>query len=128
MNITKTLLIVFCLLAVLFTKAQDKLIAKNNRVAEVNYVSANDDDKKIFTIYPAAVKKSAKVIIEVERDMWATLEVLDNNGEVILEQQMAVSKGSNSIPVFYVSKLDKGVYNTVLKIEDKVYFSKLVKE
>jgi hypothetical protein len=128
MNITKTLLIVFCLLAVLFTKAQDKLIAKNDRVAEVNYVPVNDDDKKIFTIYPAAVKKSAKVIIEAERDMWATLEVLDNNGEVILEQQMAVSKGSNSIPVFYVSKLDKGVYNIVLKIEDKVYFSKLVKE
>ena len=77
------------------------------------------------------VRKSKQVVnveFNAKSEGWATLEIKDGSGEVVLEQQMVVSNGDNTIPVFFTSKLGKGTYNFVLKFEDKVYSSKFVKE
>lgn len=89
---------------------------------------SNEEPKNVFSVFPAVVKKSAKLNINAPFDGWATFELRDKCGNVVLEQQMAVNKGMNTIPVFFISKIDKGEYTSVLKIEDKVFFSKLVKE
>jgi hypothetical protein len=81
-----------------------------------------------FAIVPAAVKKSANVIINADHEGWATLTIKNTFGEVVLEQQMAVSQGQNKVPIFFISKLEKGVYASILRVEDKVYTTELVKE
>jgi hypothetical protein len=88
----------------------------------------NEEPKNAFSIFPLSVKKSAKLTITAQNEAWATLELRDKCGNVVLEQQMGVNKGTNTIPVFFISKIEKGEYTSVLKIEDKTYFSKLVKE
>lgn len=77
------------------------------------------------------VKKNKQVVnvqFNAKAGGWATLEIKDSTGEIVLEQQMAVANGDNTIPVFFTSKLEKGTYNFILKFEDKVYSSKYVKE
>ncbi len=124
-----------CLLLGLFfatrSHAQQSLVAKNVFAAPTasNMVSApNETPSSVYTIYPSTIKKSASVIIEAARDEWATLRILDMSGEMVLEQQMAVSKGTNKVPVFFISGLEKGKYATMLLLEDKVYFAPMVKE
>ncbi len=89
---------------------------------------SNEDPKNVFSVFPASVKKSAKLTIDAPYDGWATFELRDKCGNVVLEQQMGVNKGINTIPVFFISKIEKGEYTSILKIEDRTYFSKLVKE
>lgn len=73
-------------------------------------------------------KETLSVQFQSKTQSWATLQVKDMTGEVILEQQMAAIEGNNAVPVFFASKLKKGTYTFELKIEDKVYSSKFAKE
>lgn len=76
------------------------------------------------------VKKSKETVniqFASKNEGWATLQIKDNSGEVVLEQQMVVAEGSNTVPVFFVSKLKKGTYTFELTIEDKVQTSKFIK-
>lgn len=72
--------------------------------------------------------ETVSVQFDSQNEGWATLQIKDITGEVVLEQQMVAAQGANSVPVFFASKLKKGTYNFVLKIEDKAYTSKFVKE
>jgi hypothetical protein len=81
-----------------------------------------------FSIVPAAVKKSATVIVNANTECWAILSIKNSFGEVVLEQQMAVNQGENKVPIFFISKLEKGMYTSVLKFEGKVYTTELIKE
>lgn len=123
------------------SQAQQQLVTKNHISAAMaagiptgqTAVSptanqSNEVPSSVYAIYPTTVKKSATVIIEAARDEWATLKILDMNGEMVLEQQMAVSQGTNKVPVFFVSGLEKGRYATMLSLEDKLYFAPFVKE
>lgn len=89
---------------------------------------SNEEPKNIFSVFPASVKNTAKLTINAPRECWATFELRDKCGAVVLEQQMGMVKGINIVPVFFISKIEKGEYTSVLKIEDKTYFSILVKE
>jgi len=91
-------------------------------------VVSNPAPSSIFSFYPATVKDKAKITVEAERDEWATLRILDKSNEIVLEQQMAVSKGINKVPVFFISELEKGRYTALLTLEDKLYFAPMVKE
>jgi hypothetical protein len=92
------------------------------------YTVPANEEKEIFSVFPASVQKAARLTIDAPYEGWATFELRDKCGDVVLEQQMGVNKGINTIPVFFISKLEKGTYTSVLKLEDKIYFSKLVKE
>lgn len=128
------------LLGLLFatrSHAQQNLVAKSSfpattapgtAPASKNSVTLKESSSSAYTIYPSTVKKSASVTIEAARDEWATLRILDMGGEIVLEQQMAVSKGTNKVPVFFISGLEKGKYATMLLLEDKLYFAPIVKE
>lgn len=108
--------------------SQQDLIAKNETVTTSITDAKREKKDAAFSIIPAVVTKTARILVNAEEDGWATLQIKAVCGEILLEQQMAVSKGVNKIPVFFVSDLEKGVYTTVLKVEENVYFSKLVKE
>jgi hypothetical protein len=73
-------------------------------------------------------KETVNVQFESAFEGWATLEIKDKSGDLVLEQQMAISEGANDVPVFFISKLKKGTYSFVLKLEDKVYSTQYVKE
>lgn len=89
---------------------------------------ANAGDKQAFSIYPAVVSSSASLLVNAEREGWANLEIKGVCGETLLSQQMAVDKGFNKIPVFFISQLDRGVHTAVLRVEEHTYFSELIKE
>ncbi|MBO9572758.1 MAG: hypothetical protein J7497_11225 [Chitinophagaceae bacterium] len=119
----------FVLLISLQGFAQQADIAKNN----VKGPSASDtyfgeENKQVFSIFPTTIKRSAKLTIDSPVETWVTFELRDKCGAIVLEQQMSVEKGVNIIPVFFISKIDKGEYISVLRLEDKVFFSSLVKE
>ncbi len=106
---------------------QDYLVKNVSKKSAEQYHHVKEEPKQVFSVLPGIVQKSAKLVIDAPCDGWATFELRDNSGEVVLEQQMAVEKGENIIPIFFISKLERGVYTSVLKIEDEVFFSKLVK-
>lgn len=99
----KTLLLAIGLFLVANANAENGLVVKKNKeTVNIQFTSKNEG--------------------------WATLQIKDNLGEVVLEQQMVVNEGSNTVPVFFVSKLKKGTYTFELTIEDKVQSSKFIKE
>ena len=128
LNLLKTALVMLFITLAIKGSAQQGLIAKTSQSGKPALSAAVVSEKQAYAITPAAVKNSARIVVEAERDAWATIQVLSDSGEILLEQQMAVSKGANSVPLFYVSQLDKGIYKTILRIEDKEYHSSLVKE
>lgn len=102
--------------------------ASHTAITPHKVMTPDETPSSVYAIYPSTVKKNASVIIEAARDEWATLRILDMSGEIVLEQQMAVSKGTNKVPVFFISGLEKGKYATMLLLEDKLYFAPIVKE
>ncbi len=125
----KSVFLGFALIATVKSFSQQDYLVKNfnQKSTQQNYVVTNEH-RGVFVVTPAVVQKSAKLIIDAPFKGWATFELKDYSGEVVLEQQMAVDKGINTIPVFFISKIEKGEYTSLLKIEDKIFFSKLVKE
>ncbi len=89
---------------------------------------AGENTQTNFAIVPGTINKVAHIVVTAEREGWATLKVRNALGHIQLEQQMAVSAGINKIPVFFVSKLNQGVYSTELRLDRNVYFAELVKE
>ncbi|MEP7258172.1 MAG: hypothetical protein ABI687_07290 [Flavitalea sp.] len=110
--------------------AQQELADNHYTSIQEEYVSIarQVNDEKSFAIFPASVKKNASLLVNADKDGWATFQVKAKCGKTLIEQQMAVTKGFNKIPIFFVSGIEKGVYTTVLKVEEHVYYSELVKE
>ncbi len=74
------------------------------------------------------MQSSAKIAVQAEQDGWASFEVVDYSGRRILQQQIVVNKGDNNIPLFNISKMSKGNYVAVLKLDGKVYNQKIIKQ
>lgn len=85
-------------------------------------------NSEAFKVFPTAIQSSAKIALTAEQDGWASLEIVDYSGRVIMQQQIVVDKGANTIPLFNVSKLSRGSYIAVLRADGMVYSEKLVKQ
>ena len=131
-NIRKFSKLFFVLGIVISVKgyAQQELAVNNYASIKKEYASIakNVNNEKSFAIFPASVKKNASLLVNADKDGWATFQVKTKCGKTLMEQQMAVTKGFNKIPIFFVSGIDKGIYTTILKVEEQVYYSELVKE
>ena len=111
------------------THTQAQFAAKRRAgMVKIDAPVAAEVSAQPVAIVPTAVKKSANVIVNAETECWATLQIMNSFGQIVLEQQMAVNAGENTIPIFFISKLNKGVYTSVLKYEGKRYNASLVKE
>lgn len=124
----------FLLIAGMFisvkVNAQDLALIEKRKALQEEYaitVSIVENDQP-FAIFPSSVKKNASIVVNAEQDGWAVFQIKAKCGKTLLEQQMSVTKGVNKIPVFFISGVEKGVYTTALRVEDKVYFAQLVKE
>lgn len=110
--------------------AQDALVAKLDIASQAlysthQYTEVSEEEPAIAE---AATQKTNRIEVSATEDGWATLEVRTKRGKLMLQQQMAVSKGDNSIPVFFLSQLAKGEYTTIVKIEDKTVVSTIIKK
>jgi len=106
--------------------AQQDLLS--NSLAPAQQAAIASNEKQGFSIYPASIASSANLLINAERAGWSILEIKDVCGKTLLSQQMAVEKGFNQIPIFFVSQLDPGTHMAVLSIEEYTYFSQATKE
>ena len=106
--------------------AQQDLLS--NSLAPAQQAAIASNEKQGFSIYPASIASSASLLINAERADWSILEIKDVCGKTLLSQQMAVDKGFNKIPIFFVSQLDPGTHTAVLKVEEHTYFSQVIKK
>jgi hypothetical protein len=81
-----------------------------------------------FSINPTVTHTSATIFVQAEKDGWASFQLVDYSGRVIMNQQLVVEKGSNNIPLFELSRISNGHYIAVLKMEGNAYTSNLVKQ
>lgn len=88
----------------------------------------NNPSSAAFKVYPTSIQGTATISVDAEQDGWATFEVVDYSGRVILTHQLIVDKGSNNIPFFNSSKMSKGNYVAVLKMDGKIYNQKIMKQ
>lgn len=129
MNTLKHFLALALIAVANLSQAQQDMIAKNDLPAGHGTYAVAPAADRPFTLAPVIVVRPETTITVVsDRDDWAMLKVVAGNGNKMMEQQMAVSKGTNTIPVFFASGLKKGTYQLVLRVGDRTYRSKLIKE
>ncbi|HRE50119.1 MAG TPA: hypothetical protein PK339_01770 [Flavitalea sp.] len=87
-----------------------------------------DDSKQVFSIYPASIDSSANLLLNAERAGWAIVEIKDVNGKTLLSQGMAVDKGFNKIPILFIPLLKQGTHTLVLRVDESIYSSLLVRK
>jgi hypothetical protein len=83
--------------------------------------------QKDFKIYPSSIQSSAKLSVTAEHDGWAIFEMVDYSGHVIMQQQILVNKGHNNIPLFDLSKVNKGNYVAIMKVDGKKLNQKVIR-
>gem|GEM_PF-5294233 len=84
--------------------------------------------KQVFSIYPASIDSSANLLLNAERAGWAIVEIKDVNGKTLLSQGMAVDKGFNKIPILFIPLLKQGTHTLVLRVDESIYSSLLVRK
>ncbi|MEO8582228.1 MAG: hypothetical protein ABI415_00455 [Flavitalea sp.] len=88
----------------------------------------SNDFTPSFNVLPNVIQGSAKLDINAGAGGWAVLEFVDYSGRVVMHQQLAIDKGQNTIPLFNISKLSKGNYVAVLKMDGLVYSDKVIRQ
>jgi hypothetical protein len=107
----------------------NSIMALNETPARLKPVkNTKNSDASTFGIYPTVVQGNASIFVEAEKDGWASFELVDYSGRVLVKQQLVVDKGSNKIPFFGASKVSNGNYIAVLKMNGEVYSSKVIKQ
>lgn len=81
-----------------------------------------------FGIYPTVVQDNATISVNASRDGWASFEVFDYSGRMLMKQQLVINRGDNRIPFFGASKMHNGNYVALLKMDGEVYHQKVIKQ
>lgn len=108
---------------------QNSILALNEGPTRLKSVKNNKNPgASTFSIYPTVVQGNASIFVEAVKDGWASFELVDYSGRILVKQQLIVDKGSNRIPFMGVSKVSNGNYIAVLKMDGEVYNSKFMKQ
>jgi len=99
-----------------------------NHPTPAQHAAIVDDSKPGSSIYPASIDSSATLLLNTERAGWAVVEIKDVNGRTLLSQGMAVDKGFNKIPILFIPLLKQGTHTVVLRVDESIYSSQLVRK
>ncbi|MBL7736565.1 MAG: hypothetical protein JNL51_13985 [Chitinophagaceae bacterium] len=99
-----------------------------NHPAPAQDTAMVDDSNQGFSIYPASIDSRGNLLLNAERAGWAVVEIKDLNGRTLLSQGMAVDKGFNKIPILFIPLLKQGTHTVVLRVDESIYSSQLVRK
>lgn len=87
---------------------------------------AKDDAGKKLSIVPDRVSGEMKVRFTADKAANATLEVVDENGKLVLQQTAHLTIGINNVPLVNSMKLKEGVYTLRLVTNNLTYNSRFM--
>lgn len=107
---------------------QNSALALPEELRNMKLKKERNFNSDVFKIYPTNIQGAARIAVKAEADGWASFEIFDYAGRIVMRQQIVINKGANEIPLFNASRLSSGNYVAVLKSEGNVYSQKLVKQ
>ena len=87
---------------------------------------AKDDNGKDLSIVPDRESGEMKVRFKADKGSNATLEVIDENGKVVLQQTAQFTTGINNVPIVNSMKLKEGAYTLTLVTNKLTYHSRFL--
>ncbi|WP_394767012.1 T9SS type A sorting domain-containing protein, partial [Ferruginibacter sp.] len=80
-------------------------------------------DKKGISIMPNGVTNDVKIVFKTAKAATGSIEVLDESGKKILQQNVSITAGNNNININDFHKLSEGTYTIQLISDNKTYSS-----
>jgi hypothetical protein len=80
-------------------------------------------DKKGISIMPNGVTNDVKIVFKTAKAAAGSIEVLDESGKKILQQNVSITAGNNNININDFHKLSEGTYTIQLISDNKTYSS-----
>lgn len=103
-----------------------KITGPNRAVVYSNIKPVDFAGNTYITITPNPVVNHAKLYVEHETDCIGELLMIDAGGSQVLQQHLNIRKGINQFDVPIDGRLNNGVYQAIILINNKPYIFKLL--
>src|SRR5687767_1224287 len=97
----------------------------SNSAHPLSFLAKHDNGKEL-SIVPDRASGEMKVRFKAGKASNATLEVVDENGNVVLQQTAQFTTGINNVPLVNSMKLKEGVYTLTLVTNKLTYHSRFL--
>lgn len=106
-----------------------KMVSVNGKVKYSNILMFNSGNvTNDFKMYPGLVQNSATIHLKSEKTSSAIFQLVDYSGRVVLQKNLLIHEGTNNIVVNNLASVYPGSYVALVKMNNKVYTQKIIKE
>lgn len=107
-----------------------KMTATNGQIQYSNILvfRLENESESAFGIYPNVIQNTMNMQIASEKAGNALVQITDYSGRVIMHTNVLIQEGSNNIALHNMNGLTKGSYVVLMRVNNKVYTNKIIKQ
>ena len=79
-----------------------------------------------MTVYPNPARSYVVVNIQATESTKGTARILNASGQVVITQQLSVTKGSNAVTLGNLASLGSGIYHVSVRMENGSAFDQSI--